>query len=73
VSEQSIQKALHNLMQNRTSIVIAHRLSTLKHLDNIIVLSGGKIVEQGQHEALLKQNGIYADLWRRQKDGFIVD
>ena len=73
VSEQSIQKSLYALMKNRTSIVIAHRLSTLKHLDTIIVLDQGKIVEQGTHEALLKLNGMYADLWRRQKNGFIVE
>jgi ABC-type multidrug transport system fused ATPase/permease subunit len=73
VSEQAIQKALYELMRNRTSIVIAHRLSTLKHLDKIIVLDGGKIVEQGKHENLIKQGGIYADLWKRQKDGFVVD
>lgn len=60
-------------MRNRTSIVIAHRLSTLKHLDKIIVLDGGKIVEQGNHEDLIKLGGIYADLWKRQKDGFVVD
>jgi ATP-binding cassette subfamily B protein len=73
VSEQAIQKALHELMKNRTSIIIAHRLSTLKHLDNIIVLDEGTIVEQGTHAALIKLDGIYADLWKRQKDGFIVD
>lgn len=73
VSEQSIQKSLHTLMKNRTTLVIAHRLSTLRHLDEIIVLDKGKITEQGTHDQLLKQNGIYADLWRRQKDGFILD
>lgn len=73
VSEQAIQKALHGLMQNRTTIVIAHRLSTLRHLDKIVVLSEGKIAEQGSHDELVSKNGIYADLWHRQKDGFIVD
>lgn len=72
VSEQAIQKALYGLMQDRTSLVIAHRLSTLKHLDRIIILNEGSIAEQGSHQQLLDQNGIYADLWRRQKDGFIA-
>jgi ATP-binding cassette subfamily B protein len=73
VSEQAIQKALYTLMRTRTSIVIAHRLSTLKNLDRIIVLEGGRIVEQGSHTELISQSGIYADLWNRQKDGFVVD
>jgi ATP-binding cassette, subfamily B, multidrug efflux pump len=53
--------------------VIAHRLSTLKHLDKIIVLEAGKIIEQGSHDELIKHGGIYADLWTRQKDGFIAE
>ncbi len=73
VSEQAIQKALYSLMRSRTSIVIAHRLSTLKNLDRIIVLDGGKIVEHGNHAELVAHGGIYADLWHRQKDGFVVD
>lgn len=73
VSEQAIQKALHELMHKRTSIVIAHRLSTLRNLDRIIVLENGKITEQGSHTQLVSQDGIYADLWKRQKDGFVVD
>ncbi len=74
VSEQAIQKALHELMKGRTAIVIAHRLSTLKHLDKIVVVEKGEIAEQGTHDELLKiKNGVYADLWKRQKDGFIVE
>ena len=74
VSEQAIQKALHELMKGRTAVVIAHRLSTLKHLDKIVVIEKGRIIEQGSHEELLKiKAGVYADLWKRQKDGFIVE
>ncbi len=73
VSEQAIQKALHELMYKRTSIVIAHRLSTLRNLDRIIVLDNGQILEQGQHQELVALGGVYADLWKRQKDGFVVD
>ena len=71
VSEQHIQKAFTEVMKGRTAIVIAHRLSTLKHLDRIVVLDGGTIVEAGTHDELLTLQGIYADLWRRQKDGFL--
>jgi ATP-binding cassette subfamily B protein len=73
VSEQAIQRSLHKLMENRTALVIAHRLSTLKHLDKIIVIEKGKIAEQGSHDELIAQEGIYADLWKRQKDGFIAE
>lgn len=72
-SEQAIQKALYMLMENRTAVVIAHRLSTLKHLDRIIVLDSGTIAEQGSHDELIAAGGIYADLWQRQKDGFIAE
>ena len=74
VSEQSIQKALHELMKGRTAIVIAHRLSTLKHLDKIVVVEKGKVAEVGTHDELIEiKNGIYSDLWKRQKDGFLVE
>ncbi len=65
-SEQLIQAALQHLMQGRTSIVIAHRLSTVASLDRIVVLKGGEIVEDGTHQELLEMDGEYADLWNRQ-------
>ena len=61
-SERLVQDAINNMMQNRTSIVIAHRLSTIRHADEIIVLQKGKIVERGNHEQLLAQNGFYRKL-----------
>ncbi|RYY60301.1 MAG: ABC transporter ATP-binding protein, partial [Chitinophagaceae bacterium] len=61
-SERLVQDAINNMMQNRTSIVIAHRLSTIRHADEIIVLQKGKIVERGNHESLLGQNGFYRRL-----------
>jgi len=70
-SEKLIQASLDTLMKGRTSIVIAHRLSTISKLDRIIVLENGTIVEHGSHTALLKQNGIYAKLWKHQSGGFI--
>ncbi len=65
-SEKLIQEALERLMKNRTSIVIAHRLSTVAELDRIIVLDHGEIVEDGSHKKLLAKNGSYAKLWNRQ-------
>ena len=67
-SERYIQKALDQLMKNRTTLVIAHRLSTIENADRIIVLSKGRIVEQGNHNELIKQNGEYASLHRLQFD-----
>lgn len=72
-SERLIQTALEDLMQSRTVIVIAHRLSTIAHLDRLIVLDGGKIVEDGSHADLLKRNGLYARLWALQSGGFLGD
>jgi len=65
-SERLVQDALENMMKNRTSIVIAHRLSTIKNADHIIVLSKGKIVEQGKHNELLEQKGVYYGLVEMQ-------
>jgi len=61
-TEDLIQRSLHRIMEGRTSIVIAHRLSTIREADRIIVLHKGKLVEQGTHQALLAQNGLYAAL-----------
>ncbi len=70
-SEAAIQAALANLMEGRTSIVVAHRLSTIAGLDRIVVLRDGKIVEQGSHKELLKKGGEYARLWDRQSGAFL--
>jgi ATP-binding cassette, subfamily B, multidrug efflux pump len=69
--EAAIQQSLGTLMAGKTVIAIAHRLSTIARMDRLIVLDRGRIVEQGSHEALLKLNGHYAALWRRQSGGFI--
>ena len=67
-TELQIQKAMHALMQNRTSFVIAHRLSTIKNADLILVLKDGDIIESGNHEELLAKGGFYADLYNSQFD-----
>ncbi|MCL2085584.1 ABC transporter ATP-binding protein/permease [Candidatus Saccharibacteria bacterium] len=67
-SEKLIQAALGNLMKDRTAIVIAHRLSTVAHLDRIIVLRDGKIIEDGKHRELLVKDGTYAKLWKKQTE-----
>lgn len=72
-SEKLIQSAFTNLMKGRTSIVVAHRLSTIAKLDRILVLENGRIAEDGNHEELLKRKGIYAKLWAHQSGGFIED
>lgn len=69
-SEKLITNALDNLMKNRTTIVIAHRLSTIKKLDRVIVLKNGDIVGDGSHNDLLKQDGLYKELWSHQHGRF---
>ena len=68
--ESAIQEQLDGLMEGRTVIAIAHRLSTLSRMDRVVVLDGGRVVEQGTHAALLASGGTYARLWHRQSGGF---
>ena len=65
-SERLVQSALDNLMTNKTSIVVAHRLSTIKNADKIVVLENGILVEQGNQKDLLSANGVYANIYRSQ-------
>lgn len=67
-TEELIQKAMDKLMERRTSFVIAHRLSTIRNADLILVMRDGNIIEQGNHEQLMEQNGFYADLYNSQFD-----
>ena len=70
-TESFIQEALEKLMKNRTTIVIAHRLSTLRQMDRIVVFDQGKLVEEGTHQQLVHKKGKYAELWHHQSGGFI--
>ena len=67
-TEREIQAALEEVAKNRTTLVIAHRLSTIVNADEILVLSAGKIIERGSHLSLVKADGTYAEMWRRQKE-----
>ncbi len=71
--EAEIQAALARLMRGKTVIAIAHRLSTIQSMDRIVVMEGGRIVEQGPHGVLLAREGLYARLWARQSGGFLAD
>jgi ATP-binding cassette subfamily B multidrug efflux pump len=70
--EAAIQESLYNLMEGKTVIAVAHRLSTIAAMDRLVVIDRGRIVEEGHHQALLRRGGIYADLWQRQSGGFIA-
>ena len=69
--EASIQVALARVMEGKTVIAIAHRLSTLSEMDRIVVLDDGQIVEEGTHDSLMRKGGLYAQYWTRQSGGFI--
>lgn len=73
VTERHIQESLSYLMEDKTVMVIAHRLSTLAHLDRILVFHDGEIIEDGRHEELLAQSGHYAKLWSMQAGGFLPE
>ncbi len=70
--EAAIQQSLDNLMHGKTVIAIAHRLSTIAAMDRLIVMDGGRIIEEGDHESLLAKGGVYAGLWNRQSGGFLA-
>jgi ABC-type multidrug transport system fused ATPase/permease subunit len=67
VSEHLVQQALDRLMEGKTTVIIAHRLSTIKNADMIVVLNEGRIVQQGKHDDLLQQEGIYKEMYFSQK------
>jgi ATP-binding cassette subfamily B multidrug efflux pump len=69
--EAAIQESLQELMAGKTVIAIAHRLSTIAAMDRLVIMDGGRIVEQGSHAELLRKGGLYASLWARQSGGFI--
>jgi ATP-binding cassette subfamily B multidrug efflux pump len=70
--EAAIQESLYSLMEGKTVIAVAHRLSTIAAMDRLVVMDRGRIVEQGPHDALLRKGGLYADLWHRQSGGFLA-
>jgi ATP-binding cassette subfamily B protein len=72
-SELMVQEALDELWRDKTVIAIAHRLSTLRHMDRIIVFDEGQIIEDGTHKELLDHGGTYAKLWSHQSGGFIAE
>ena len=72
-TEIAIQKSFDKLSANHTTLVVAHRLSTLRNMDRIIVLDHGRVIESGTHNALLRRRGLYAKLWKMQSGGFLQE
>jgi ATP-binding cassette subfamily B protein len=72
-TENQIQSAIADLLLGRTCIIIAHRLSTIRRADRIVVMENGSIAEQGTHRELIKQKGVYANLWHHQIGGYIEE
>ncbi|MGR9171482.1 ABC transporter ATP-binding protein [Rhizobium sp. KDH_Rht_773_N] len=70
--EEAIQSNLNRVMEGKTVLAIAHRLSTIAALDRLVVVDRGRIIEEGTHDALLRQGGLYAELWARQSGGFLA-
>lgn len=70
VTEQKIRRAMLKITEGRTSFIIAHRLSTIRDSDIILLIEDGRIAEQGTHESLMEQNGLYASMYRTQMGGY---
>ena len=70
-TEVAIQSSFEKLARGHTTVAIAHRLSTLRNMDRIVVIESGKIIEQGTHTQLLRKHGEYAKMWKMQSSGFI--
>ena len=67
-TERAIQKNLERVSRGTTTLIIAHRLSTVVHADEIVVLREGRVAERGRHTALLAKDGVYAEMWQRQQE-----